>query len=103
RDALTLAELIQTARRDDPQADCGAASLLAAHVERRSQDRRRTLRFSDGLARITANPSPLLRPFRSLGLLAIDRLPSLQASLVAGALGYRGDVPALCRSRGDDA
>lgn len=103
RDALTLAELIQSARHDDPQADCGTASLLAAYVERRAQDRQRTLLFSDGLARITANPSPLLRPFRSLGLLAIDRLPSLQASLVAGALGYRGDdVPALCRSRVDD-
>jgi 2-octaprenyl-6-methoxyphenol hydroxylase len=97
RDALTLAELIDEARRQDPAADCGGAGLLARYVGRRSEDRRRTLEFSDGLARLTANPSSLLRPLRSLGLLAIDQLPSLQAGIVAGALGYRADVPALCR------
>ncbi|MGY0618545.1 2-octaprenyl-6-methoxyphenyl hydroxylase [Lysobacter sp. A378] len=103
RDALMLAELVEAARRADPMADCGATGLLATHAQRRAQDRRRTLEFSDGLTRITTNPSPLLRPLRSLGLLAIDQLPSLQASLVAGALGYRGDVPALSRRRVDDA
>jgi 2-octaprenyl-6-methoxyphenol hydroxylase len=56
------------------------------------------LAFSDGLARLTSNPAPLLRPLRSLGLFAIGRLPSVQSALVGGALGYRGDVPALCRS-----
>ncbi|MGN6512016.1 MAG: 2-octaprenyl-6-methoxyphenyl hydroxylase [Lysobacteraceae bacterium] len=93
RDALTLAELIQ-ARGGDP----GDASLLAAHAARREEDRRRTLAFSDGLARATAHPHPLLRPLRSLGLFALDRVPSLQAALVGGAMGYRGDVPALCRA-----
>jgi len=29
--------------------------------------------------------------------LLVDRLPTLQAWLVGGALGYRGDAPALCR------
>jgi 2-octaprenyl-6-methoxyphenol hydroxylase len=97
RDALTLAELIGQARQQDPAADCGDAGLLARYVGRRSEDRRRTLEFSDGLARLTANPLSLLRPLRSFGLLAIDQLPSLQAGIVAGALGYRADVPALCR------
>ncbi|NUS38117.1 MAG: 2-octaprenyl-6-methoxyphenyl hydroxylase [Lysobacter sp.] len=72
--------------------------LLAAHAARRDEDRRRTLAFSDGLARLTADGNPLLRPLRSLGLLALDRVPSLQAALVGGAMGYRGDVPALCRA-----
>ena len=93
RDALTLAELIE-ARGGDP----GDATLLAAHAARREEDRRRTLAFSDGLARLTADANPLLRPLRSLGLLALDRVPSLQAALVGGAMGYRGDVPALCRT-----
>ena len=92
RDALTLAELVE-AGRDDPGSD----ALLAEYARRRADDRARTLAFSDGLARLTANPAPLLRPLRSLGLVAIDRLPTLQAWLVGGALGYRGDVPALCR------
>ncbi|MFL6588022.1 MAG: 2-octaprenyl-6-methoxyphenyl hydroxylase [Luteimonas sp.] len=91
RDALTLAECIAGA------ADPGAAALLERHAARRLDDRTRTLAFSDGLARVTSNPARLLRPLRSLGLLAIDRDSALQAMLAGGAMGYRGDVPALCR------
>jgi len=91
RDALTLAELVAGS------ADPGSEALLADYAARRAEDRARTLAFSDGLAKLTSNPAPLLRPLRSLGLLALDRLPALQSSLVGGALGYRGDVPALCR------
>jgi 2-octaprenyl-6-methoxyphenol hydroxylase len=103
RDALTLAELIEAsrleaARRDDAGFDCGHAGLLARYAQRRREDRERTVAFSDGLARVTANGSELLRPLRSLGLFAADRLPSAQAYLVGAAMGYRGDVPALCRS-----
>lgn len=91
RDALTLAEEI--ARRDDP----GDAASLAAYAARRREDRERTLAFSDGLARLTANPAPLLKPLRSAGLVAMEAQSSLQAFLVGGAMGFRGDVPALCR------
>ena len=91
RDALTLAELVAGA--DDP----GSGALLEAYAARRHEDRSRTLAFSDGLARLTANRAPLLRPLRSLGLLALDRVPTLQALLAGGAMGYRGEVPALCR------
>lgn len=94
RDALTLAELVAGA------ADPGAEGLLEAYAQRRREDRSRTLAFSDGLARITANPAPLLRPLRSLGLAAIGAVPSLQSLLAGGAMGYRGDVPALCRGAG---
>ena len=34
---------------------------------------------------------------RSAGLVAMEAQPSLQALLVGGAMGFRGDVPALCR------
>ena len=99
RDALTLAELVEDAMHDGAGFDCGDATLLARYAQRRSDDRQRTVAFSDGLARLTANDSGLLRPLRSLGLLAADRLPSAQAFLVGAAMGYRGDVPELCRSR----
>ena len=92
RDALTLAEL--AAEADDPGAD----ALLDVYVQRRREDRERTLAFSDGLARATSNPSPLLRPLRSLGLMTLGGVPSLQSMLAGGAMGYRGDVPALCRA-----
>ena len=98
RDALTLAELIQAGGVGTP-CDPGAARLLAAYVERRAEDRARTLAISDGLAKLSANDAPLLRPLRGLGLLALDRLPALQSAMVGGAMGYRGDVPALCRAR----
>ncbi|MEG3050612.1 MAG: FAD-dependent monooxygenase, partial [Thermomonas sp.] len=92
RDALTLAECI-TANRDDP----GSEAVLRKHAERRAPDRERTLAFSDGLARLTSNDAPLLRPLRSAGLVAGDAMGWLQGWLVGGAMGYRGDVPALCR------
>ncbi len=98
RDALTLAELIGHARAADPVADCGAPVLLDAYALRRREDRERTVAFSDQLVRLAANPSALLRPLRSAGLFAFDRLPSVQSLLVGGAMGYRGDVPALCRA-----
>jgi 2-octaprenyl-6-methoxyphenol hydroxylase len=91
RDALTLAEVI------DGAADVGADQVLSCYAARRAEDRERTLAFSDGLARMTANDAPLMRPLRSLGLMASDSLPALQSLLVGGAMGFRGDVPALCR------
>lgn len=94
RDALILAELIE-----DQPGDPGAPGLLAEYAHRRQADRERTIAFSDGMARLTVNPLPLLRPLRSMGLLALDGLPSLQAMLVGGAMGYRGHVPGLCRAR----
>ncbi len=94
RDALTLAELI-----GDAACDPGADDLLRAYVQRRAPDREQTLAFSDGLARLTGNPAPLLRPLRSLGLVAAAQAAPLQSFLVGGAMGFRGQVPALCRSQ----
>jgi 2-octaprenyl-6-methoxyphenol hydroxylase len=93
RDALTLAELVAAAD------DAGSDALLQAHVARRDEDRRQTIAFSGGLARLTSNAAPLLRPLRSLGLLAAQATP-MQSMLVGGAMGFRGDVPALCRGVG---
>ena len=92
RDALTLAECIAA-----HPADAGDDAVLLSHAARRAEDRSRTLAFSDGLAKLTSNDAPLLRPLRSAGLLAGDAMGWLQGWLVGGAMGYRGDVPALCR------
>ncbi|MDQ3206891.1 MAG: FAD-dependent monooxygenase, partial [Pseudomonadota bacterium] len=104
RDALTLAELVEGGRLHhrpgQPPADdfdCGAPRLLDEYVRRRRQDREETVAFSDGLARLSANDGALARTVRVAGLLAAARLPAVQSQLVGGALGYRGEVPALCR------
>ncbi|ROP79099.1 2-octaprenyl-6-methoxyphenol hydroxylase /2-octaprenyl-3-methyl-6-methoxy-1,4-benzoquinol hydroxylase [Stenotrophomonas rhizophila] len=93
RDALTLAELVADAD------DAGSDALLREHVSRRLEDREQTIAFSGGLARLTSNPAPLMRPLRSLGLLAAHATP-MQSMLVGGAMGFRGQVPALCRGAG---
>lgn len=93
RDALTLAELIA-----DDATDPGSDALLQAYVQRRGPDREQTLAFSDGLARLTSNAAPLLRPLRSLGLVAAAQAGAVQSFLVGGAMGFRGQVPELCRS-----
>ena len=92
RDALTLAEMLEA-----EGIGAVAGDLLERYAERRSDDRERTLAFSDGLARFTANED--LSALRALGWFAAERSASLQARLVGGAMGYRGDVPALCRGR----
>jgi 2-octaprenyl-6-methoxyphenol hydroxylase len=91
RDALALAERVNAG------ADAGAPALLADYVEARREDRERTLAFSDGLARVTANGSQPLRLLRSLGLLAMGNVPGLAAPLATGAMGFRGRVPRLAR------
>ncbi|MFZ5656247.1 MAG: 2-octaprenyl-6-methoxyphenyl hydroxylase [Pseudomonadota bacterium] len=93
RDALTLAEEIAAGR-----AAPGDAGTLARYAERRDEDRRRTLAFSDGLLRMGMRRAAWAGPLRSLALMALDHPSWLQAWLVGGAMGYRGDVPALCRA-----
>ncbi|MBS0556306.1 MAG: 2-octaprenyl-6-methoxyphenyl hydroxylase [Proteobacteria bacterium] len=90
RDALTLAELLVEAK-----GDCGDPALLAEYAQRRREDREGTAAQSDALARWTANESPPLKLLRSFGLLALDRLPPLQAALARRGMGFRGRVPKL--------
>lgn len=92
RDALTLAELLDG-------GDPGSDSLLADYVDARREDRERTLAFSDGLARITANESFPMHVLRSLGLLAVGNSADLSLPIVSAAMGFRGKVPALARGR----
>jgi 2-octaprenyl-6-methoxyphenol hydroxylase len=95
RDALTLAELVDEAHALN--ADIGADSLLETYTERRREDRAATIRFSDGLARITANPSLPLAMLRSLAFTALDALPGLRAPIVGAAMGFHAGGPRLAR------
>jgi 2-octaprenyl-6-methoxyphenol hydroxylase len=104
RDALTLAEELIAAHAAG--ADPGEAQRLQRYAARRRIDREQTLAFSDGLVRLFANRFAPLRAARGLGLIAVDRLAGVRDALVAGAMGFRGDVPRLARdpdARGDAA
>ncbi|HEY1588398.1 MAG TPA: 2-octaprenyl-6-methoxyphenyl hydroxylase [Rhodanobacter sp.] len=87
RDALTLAELVAAAR------DPGTADLLERYAARRAPDREGTMAMSHGLVRLACLPQPLLAPFRSLALLACDRVPPLQRALARRGMGFRGEPP----------
>jgi 2-octaprenyl-6-methoxyphenol hydroxylase len=93
RDALTLAELLIDSAGDG--GDPGDAALLADYTARRREDRDGTIAMSDGLARLTANEALPFKLLRSFGLLALDRIPPLQAELVRRGMGFRGVVPRL--------
>ena len=97
RDALTLAETIEAMVRERHDHDAGAPELLARYARRREADRRETLEFSSRLLRATTADGLFDSALRSAGLLAFDHSRSLRSRLVAGAMGYRGDVPRLCR------
>lgn len=97
RDALVLAEALEAhgAAAGDP----GAQDLLARYSGRRQQDRERTIAFSDGLARLFGNHFAPLRAMRSVAMAALEHVPGLSAGLVAGATGFRGEVPRLALER----
>ena len=82
RDALGLARILVT--------EGLSAGTAGAYAESRREDRSRTLAFSDGLARVTANPGMPVQVLRSLALGALGAAPVLAAGLVSGAMGYRG-------------
>jgi len=95
RDVAVLAEVIALARDRDPGSDIGGAQLLRAYSEWREPDQANTIAFSDGLARIYANPTGLAAVGRSLGLFAHALVSPLRRKLAIRAMGYGGRVPRL--------
>ena len=93
RDALTLVEEVHAHGLDD-------AAMLPRYAERRREDRSRTLAFSDGMARASANDGLAMGLLRSAGMAALANVPGLRAQVAAGGMGYRGDVPVICRGAG---
>lgn len=87
RDALTLAELVADV------ADPGVSDLLERYAARRAPDREGTMAMSHDLVRFACMPQPLLAPFRSLALLAYDRVPPLQQAMARRGMGFRGEPP----------
>jgi 2-octaprenyl-6-methoxyphenol hydroxylase len=97
RDAATLAEVLADARRADSAADPGGWDLLCRYSAWRKPDQDGTIAYSDGLARIYANPTRAASLGRLAGLLAHAFLPGLRRQLAVKSMGYRGRVPRLAR------
>ena len=97
RDVATLAEVLADAMRSDAGADAGSAELLRRYSDWRKPDQDGTIAYSDGLARIYANPTPVVSLGRLAGLLAHAFVPSLRRQMAVRAMGFRGQIPRLAR------
>lgn len=95
RDAAVLAELLCEESGKGADADYGSMELLTRYSHWRKRDQSGTIAYSDGLARIFSNPSPLAATARTAGLLAHAFIPSLRRQLAIRAMGYRGRTPRL--------
>jgi 2-octaprenyl-6-methoxyphenol hydroxylase len=97
RDAATLAEVLADALRENSRADPGNPDLLRRYSTWRRPDQEGTIAYSDGLARIYSNPTPLVSAGRVAGLLAHAFMPSLRKQMAVKAMGFRGKIPRLAR------
>jgi 2-octaprenyl-6-methoxyphenol hydroxylase len=97
RDAATLAEVLADAVRADPGGDPGNFDLLRRYSTWRRPDQEGTIAYSDGLARIYSNPTPVVSLGRLAGLLAHAFLPPLRRQMAVKAMGFRGKIPRLAR------
>jgi 2-octaprenyl-6-methoxyphenol hydroxylase len=96
RDVATLLDCVATAlaRGEDP----GAPAVLAEYARRREPDHARTVRFSDGLARLFGADFAPLNATRGAALLACDLLPPLKRALTWRLMGLRGEKNAWLRA-----
>ncbi len=95
RDVAVLAELLHAAARAG--RDPGESAITTAYAERRRGDHRRTVNFTDGMARLFYNDSPPLVLLRRLAMWGADALPPVKKELIRAASGLRGMTPALAR------
>lgn len=96
RDVAVLAELLVEARlRQGADFDPGETRLLQDYSAWRVDDQTETIAYTDGLARLYANPTALAVAARRLGLLAHRLLPPLRNRVAIKAMGYRGRIPKL--------
>ncbi len=93
RDVAMLAELLVDARR--AKMDLGADELLRRYQQSRVDDQRRTVLFTDVLARVF--DAPWFAPLRPLGLIATQLVPPLKRQITRGALGLSGRLTRLAR------
>lgn len=91
RDVAALAELVAA----DPQDDPGRPGLLAEYAAWREEDRRETIRYTDGLVRLFTSPLGPVRLARALGLVGLELLPPARSALVRRGAGLAGRLPRL--------
>jgi 2-octaprenyl-6-methoxyphenol hydroxylase len=82
-------------RQATAEFDPGITRLLQAYSAWRKDDQAETIAYTDGLARLYANPGTSASVVRRAGLLAHRLLPTLRRRLAIKAMGFRGRIPKL--------
>jgi 2-octaprenyl-6-methoxyphenol hydroxylase len=95
RDVAALAEAIVDAARLG--LDIGGADVLERYQRWRRFDTMAMGVATDGLNRLFANESDVLRLMRDVGLGLVDRMPALKSFFIREAAGVTGEVPKLLR------
>ena len=95
RDVAVLAEILADAKKAG--LDIGKPDILNAYADWRRWDRRRTIVFTDGLARLFINPLTPLRIARNLGLIVFDLFAPAKRFLARQTMGISGKLPRLTR------
>jgi 2-octaprenyl-6-methoxyphenol hydroxylase len=95
RDVAVLAEVLSDAARDG--RDIGSLEVLQEYAQWRRRDHMKMIAFTDGLARLFANPLAPVRAVRNAGMLAVDLLPPLKHVLTRHTMGLAGKLPRLAR------
>jgi 2-octaprenyl-6-methoxyphenol hydroxylase len=91
RDVAALCESLCRWSPGDP----GDYGLLRHYAAIRLADVRRTVRFTDGLARLFSNPFKPLTYMRGATLLALNLIPPLRHGLARSAMGLGSSSPQL--------
>ncbi len=97
RDAVTLAELLADAKRDDDGVDIGSAAVLAEFARRRSADREGIIDFTDRLVKLFGDQRPGVPLLRDIGLLLFDLSPTAKQAMSRLSWGFAGRTPRLAR------
>lgn len=95
RDVAVLAEVLHDAAAAGK--DIGELAVLQDYARWRRRDHMKMIAFTDGLARIFANPLAPVRALRNTGLLAVDLLPPVKHMLTRHTMGLAGKLPRLAR------
>lgn len=95
RDVAVLADVLCEALAAG--RDIGDMQVLQAYAQWRQRDHLKMIAFTDGLARVFANPLWPLRVVRNMSMVAVDLLPPLRHLLTRHTMGLAGKLPRLAR------
>lgn len=95
RDVAVLAEVLCDAVAAG--RDIGDLAVLQRYADWRQRDHLKMIAFTDGLARVFANPLWPVRAVRNMSMVLVDMLPPLKRVLTRHTMGLAGKLPRLAR------